>query len=231
MVDIQAVSLKLPTFWTSSPEAWFCHAEAQFTIRKIVQDTTKYHYVVASLDSETANRALSLLTAPPDTNKYQKLKDFLISAFKLSESERATALFSLNGLGDSKPSELMDKMLALISPHEPCFLFRYLFMQQLPDFVRVPLASSPEVDCRKLALQADLLYNSGKHQSVSAVAVSSAPVSKPVPAQQTSARRSHEDPLCWYHSRYGDKAKRCAPPCARYSKPQNDQGNGQTGRR
>ena len=210
-MDIQAVSIKLPTFWTSCPEAWFCHAEAQFAIRKITEENTQYHYVVASLDSDTANRALSVLNAPPATGKYQTLKDFLLSAFKLSESERAAALFSLNGLGDSKPSELMDKMLALISPHEPCFLFRYLFMQQLPEFVRVPLSNSSESDCRKLALQADLLYISGgKGQAVSTVDVSSPPG-----AQAVSSR---PQALCWYHSRFGKKAKRCMPSCARYTR-------------
>ena len=35
MVD--AVSLKLPTFWAEHPQVWFTQAEAQFHIRKITR--------------------------------------------------------------------------------------------------------------------------------------------------------------------------------------------------
>ena len=50
-----AVLLKLPIFWTSQPQVWFGQAEAQFHIRWITADTTKYYYVVSALeDQETA---------------------------------------------------------------------------------------------------------------------------------------------------------------------------------
>ena len=49
--DTAAVSLKLPTFWSTQPKSWFCQAEAQFAIRKISEDETKYYYVIAALDS------------------------------------------------------------------------------------------------------------------------------------------------------------------------------------
>ena len=111
--EVDAVSLKLPTFWTSTPITWFAQAEAQFIVRNITNDDTKYYYVVAALDSSTANRAKSLLVAPPTNNKYDAIKKFLTSAYELSNYERATALYSLAGLSDSKPSELMDTMLGL----------------------------------------------------------------------------------------------------------------------
>ena len=105
---VESVALKLPLFWTSCPSAWFAQIEAQFSIRNITADDTKYYYVVSALDSATATRAQSLLVSPPTENKYQAIKEFLISAFDLSEYERASALFAMPGLGDSKPSELMD---------------------------------------------------------------------------------------------------------------------------
>ena len=111
---VSAVSIKLPTFWTAGPEAWFAQTEAQFALRKITQDETKYYHVVAALDNSTATRALSILTNPPDDNKYNTLKTFLLSAYGLSDTERASALFKLQGLGDRKPSELMDSMLGLL---------------------------------------------------------------------------------------------------------------------
>ena len=84
---VENVALKLPTFWVSNPSAWFAQAEAQFVLKSISQDETKYYHVVASLDTTTATRALSIITNPPTTNKYPVIKSFLTSAFGLSEEE------------------------------------------------------------------------------------------------------------------------------------------------
>ena len=59
-----AVSLKLPTFWISQPEVWFAQAEAQFS-QEITADNTKYFYVLAALDQQTATRLLDLISRPP----------------------------------------------------------------------------------------------------------------------------------------------------------------------
>jgi len=49
MSEANAVVLKLPSFWTAHPEVWFAQAEAQFHIRGITADQTKYYYLVAAL--------------------------------------------------------------------------------------------------------------------------------------------------------------------------------------
>ncbi|GFR64779.1 Pol polyprotein [Elysia marginata] len=58
-MSIENVALKLPTFWTTCPSAWFAQTEAQFALRGITADETKYYHVVAALDAATAN-AVSL---------------------------------------------------------------------------------------------------------------------------------------------------------------------------
>ena len=63
--QVSAVALKLPTFWVHNPQLWFCSVEAQFAVRNITQDDTKYHYVVASLTDDMANAVASFLTNPP----------------------------------------------------------------------------------------------------------------------------------------------------------------------
>jgi len=73
-----AVSLKLPTFWTSQPEVWFTQAEAQFHIHNITADATKYYYVVSALDQPTAGRVLDVLQSPPIEDKYDHLKQHLL---------------------------------------------------------------------------------------------------------------------------------------------------------
>ncbi|KAK3729078.1 hypothetical protein RRG08_005451 [Elysia crispata] len=194
-------------------------AEAQFALKSISQDETKYYHVVSSLDTTTATRALSIITNPPTTNKYPVIKSFLTSAFGLSEEERASALLGLRGLGDSKPSELMDKMLSLLGEHKPCFLFRHVFMQQLPDHVRIPLASSTTSDYRELAQEADRLCIAGNL------------------SLNTASLRCEKidalpevDSVCWYHRRFGAAAQKCSPTCKEHAKfKKKHQGNARAG--
>ena len=74
MTGVKAVALKLPTFWTTCPEAWFAQAEAQFNIRNITADTSKYSYVEVALDPQAATRALSILEAPPEDDQSKVIK-------------------------------------------------------------------------------------------------------------------------------------------------------------
>ncbi|KAJ8396798.1 hypothetical protein AAFF_G00013970 [Aldrovandia affinis] len=111
---MHAAALKLPEFWQEHATVWFAQAEAQFALRGITQEDTKYFYVVAALNSSTASRVLSLLQDPPEDDKYLALKQLLLETFELSEPERARKLLTLPGFGDSKPSELMDHMLTLL---------------------------------------------------------------------------------------------------------------------
>ena len=37
-------SLKLLPFWVAEPEIWIAQAEAQFVLRKVVVDDTKYFF-------------------------------------------------------------------------------------------------------------------------------------------------------------------------------------------
>ncbi|GFO34904.1 Mad2l1-binding protein [Plakobranchus ocellatus] len=67
----------------------------------------------------------------------------------------------MNGLGDNKPSKLMDNMLSLLGQHQLCFLFKQIFLQQLPDHVRTPLSVSAISDYRTLAREADKLFLAG----------------------------------------------------------------------
>ena len=62
------VSLEHTMFQTSQPpHTWFTQAEAQFHLRKIAIDETKYFYVISSLDEENATGLLISQTVDDDT--------------------------------------------------------------------------------------------------------------------------------------------------------------------
>ena len=223
-MSLEAVTLKLPTFWTTCPLAWFAQTEAQFSLRNISSDDTKYYYVVAALDANTTTRALSIISSPPAEQKYELLKSFLTSAFGLSEPQRANALLDLNGLGDRKPSELMDSMLTLLGDHKPCFIFKQIFLRQLPEKLRVPLANSPhKTDLRMLALEADNLLTS----------LGSSPEFQCSQIQSANTDAIETNSICWYHRRFGTNAQRCDRSCKHYSSfiKKTTQGNAKAGRR
>lgn len=160
MAETNAVSFKLPPFWASQPQVWFQQAEAQFTIRKITADETKYAYIVAALDQDTASRLLDLLRAPPTNNKYEAIKARLTKTFGLTRRVRANRLLQMGDLGDRPPSALMDEMLALLDGHTPCMLFEQLFLNRMPDPIRLQLANADFTDPRKVAERADELWQS-----------------------------------------------------------------------
>ena len=215
-----SASLKLPDFWEQNASAWFAQAEAQFAIRDITVDDIKFYHVVASLTSATAGRVVSLLERPPTKNKYAALKAHLLDTFGLCESERARQLLSLPGLGDSKPSALMDHMLALLGDHQPCFIFKEIFLQQLPEQVRLALANSTITDFRQLAREADKFFSAGKKCfAATPPAASSAAcddnMHQPYSISATTTVPRHKKQsggLCFYHAKFGNKAKKCLPP-------------------
>ncbi|KAJ8412812.1 hypothetical protein AAFF_G00117630 [Aldrovandia affinis] len=202
-----AVAIKLPEFWESSAAAWFSTVEAQFEIRKITDDKTRYYYVVAALGSSVASRLVGLLTDPPEEDKYATLKALLLKTFELSTAERARRLFAIQGLGDSKPSVLMEKMLNLLGREKPCFLFMELFLRNMPTRVQVALANTTITEPRALAEEADRFFLATQRPSPDLLAPT---ISAPPPVYRTAARDNYMPPdqrgatagLCFYHSRF-----------------------------
>jgi uncharacterized protein (DUF2249 family) len=98
-----AVSVKLPPFWPDKTELWFAQAQAQFTIKKITAEETKYAHVLTMLDSQTAAQAMDIIRDPP-VAPFTALKARLTEAFEITESEKADRILDMNGLGDKTPS-------------------------------------------------------------------------------------------------------------------------------
>ena len=229
---VSAVSVKLPPFWNDKTTLWFAQAEAQFALRNITEQRTKFNHVLAILDSRTAERAMDIIAAPGET-AYDDLKVRLTGAFSLSDPEKADRLLDMAGLGDQTPSQLIDRMLMLVpAGQNPGFLVRQLFMRQLPTEVRAHLAQSSKTGTtpealRELALEADRYFTS-LGSKVSSVSETSQEVTD---ANAISNRRK----LCFFHARFGAKALKCSPPCDWKPSPKTsttlpNQGNSQSGR-
>ena len=115
----------------------------------------------------------------------------------------------------------MDEMLALLGDHPPCFLFDQLFLERLPEDIRIQLVDIKTEDHRALALKADSLWASRDSNQVfttNAVQRSDhTPKGRKLYGKPKFAE-SNDPPipnqLCFYHRTFGEAARRCRQPCA-----------------
>ena len=73
--QVAACIVKIPLFWPSNPLLWFVQVGAQFLLREITAQLTKFHHVLANLSQEIATRVRDLLMNPPEENPYDVPKE------------------------------------------------------------------------------------------------------------------------------------------------------------
>ncbi|XP_036347341.1 uncharacterized protein LOC118756699, partial [Rhagoletis pomonella] len=156
--EICATSVKLPQFWTSCPEAWFIHAEMQFSTKNITQETTKYEYTITALPQEVIITILDFIQNPPENNKFGALKQILIERNSLSENAKLNKIVSDSQIGDRKPSEFYRSMLLLSGSNFSSDILKKLWLRKLPKNISVILASSSISDINELTKLADNVW-------------------------------------------------------------------------
>jgi len=209
-VDIKAVALKLPPCWSKNMALWFSRCEAQFRLKNITADGTKFDHIVAVLEENLVEKAAAIISNPPQEGRYEKLKSHLLGHCDLPPLAKAQQLLHTAGLGDKRPSDLLSNMWATYSSLPEGMLFRALFLDQLPEDVRQILAKS-DVDIHQLGQDADNTYFSrGKENPISAVRGS-------VPKNKTTKKGgsfSKGPQYCKFHRRWGMDARQCVQPCS-----------------
>jgi hypothetical protein len=215
---VGAVSLKLPVSFCGEPEVWFTRVEAQFSNRNITVDLTKFNYVVAALNDETASEVKAVLIDPPEEDKYLALRKALLEAYGTTQARKGAELLGLAGLGDRKPTALLRNMRSLNSDADT--LFRALFLQQLPSDVRGVVASLNLTTLDELAVAADHYMEANPTSGSSSVFAAS--MSNRSNLHDRRSRRTTFDRnvnpagnfVCHYHATYGPRARSCRPGCA-----------------
>lgn len=221
------VAVKIGDFWVDDPESWFGQAEASFRRSRVTDSMTKYDHILMKLPSQVVKSIRDLMrTAETAPDPYEQLKARLLKSFAPTKWQAAHAVVHHADLGDRRPSQLMDSMLAAMPDGEqPGILFQYLFLERLPADMQNHLTTLKFESPRAMAEHADILWDSrNSRQSVASVSAVR-PVS---PARNNNnsrdrdrrrrspsrnRRQPHPDGLCFFHGRFGDKAHKCEPPC------------------
>ena len=136
------------------------------------------------------------------------LKQKFVKAYTMDQHEQANKLLHMPELGDTRPSTLMDNILALLGDHQPCFLFRQIFLERVPEEIRAHLVRADIQDCRDLASAADQLIGA---QSPPA---SLCTVKRQSGKWRRSVNDSPSNPVCFFHRKFGSGAQKCQSPCS-----------------
>lgn len=145
--ELNRVAFRAPPFWKANPAVWFNQIESQFFTAGITSDKTKYHHVVASIESDVLSQVSDLVSTPPATDMYVTLKDRLIKLFTPSDHQRLQLLLHGADLGDKRPSQLLREMRQLATGQINDDLLRTLWLRRLPTHIQqILLANSANLE-------------------------------------------------------------------------------------
>ena len=228
--------VKLPEFWSSSPDVWFVRAEGEFSLKSVVSEQMRHSYLVGALTEEHALMVQDALLSPDLVSPYSCLKEVLLETFRPSDFQRAQQLIEMRASPSERPSKLLNRMLSLlprdVSTEKPGWLFEAHFLRRLPADIAAHLVGVDYASVRAMAKRADELFDARPSSSSLVVAAvgggmavpggelhmgpspSSAPSAASAADGECFAVSNRDKPFCWYHASFGEKATRCRSPCA-----------------
>lgn len=162
------VSSRIPEFWCDQPRLWFVQCEAILGPQKL-SDEARFNLVVAKLGKDVIQQVSDILLKPPETKKFDVLKERLLKAYEESEIRQFQKLLSGMELGDQKPSQLLRRMKDLAREKIPDETLRIMWQGHLPSSVRAVLAVSESQDLENLAAIADKIMETSRPLQVAEV--------------------------------------------------------------
>lgn len=135
--DMAAITVtsRVPDFWLDQPRLWFYQVEAILAPQKLA-DEVKFNLVITKLSKEAIQQVTDILMQPPDTKKYDLLKERLLTVYEESETRQIQKLISEMELGDQRPSQLLRRMRDLARTKIPDDTLKILWQGHLPTAVR-----------------------------------------------------------------------------------------------
>jgi hypothetical protein len=170
---IAAVSkVDLPAFWEADPVLWFRQCESAFRRAGTVSSGVKFDHVVGKLPNAVSLSCRSLLLSInfEDKDAYERLKEHLCKNYSKSKWQQGYSLLDHPGLGDRRPSQLLQDMRALLPDKEvEGVLFQCLFLKRLPTPMSDAVMAAGLENIEDMAAMADRLHDKPAAAGVSAV--------------------------------------------------------------
>lgn len=214
----QSVSIKAPPFLESSVPSWFLILEAQFKIKKVTDDTTKFYHAISSLPPEVVSR---LNNDCIQKESFIGLKTAVIEVHERSKPELFEKLISTTRM-TGRPSLFLQELNQIaqkVGIGEE--LVRHKFIQALPPAISPVLASQKALSIEQLGSLADELQPFAQDQT---------PIYNTRFREASPRREQRREPfrlpfglrpfsnnqkpvVCRGHLYFGNKSKTCKPWC------------------
>lgn len=227
-----AANIKLPPFCATDVLPWFQRVEVQFRLRNLTSEARKADHVLAALPEETFSLISEWLLEQGDAQiQYSDLKKQLLRRCVATPEERAHRLIELTRLplGDQRPSAAFAEMKALTRlPYtsngtNKLDLLRVLWLMRLPSDVRSKITNFMDQTEQQITDLADSLQGAAKIAAPrpamaasdvgEAEDVAAAAIKRPQ-LQIHTTKKQNQEGLCFFHRRFGDRARKCQAPCS-----------------
>lgn len=181
---------RLPPFWRERPRLWFAQIDAVLEPQH-QSDQAKFQTVVSLLERADLELVSDLLLNPPARERYQALKDRLITAYEESAARQFHRLIDQVDSTEAKPSHLLRKMKELAQASQlPDNTVKMLWIGRLPPTIRAVVSANQQLPVDALATMADTVSEylpSAGVMAVTADKLDSTPTTTKTPIQETTS--------------------------------------------
>lgn len=127
--------------------------------------------MAGNLDPKYAAEVRDILTKPPSTGKYEKLKTELILRLSATQDQKTRQLLEHEEIGDRKPTQFLRHLRALAGTVVPDSVLKPLWLTRLPASTQAILATQQKADLDALAVLADAVLEANPRPHVAETAV------------------------------------------------------------
>ena len=212
---------------------WFMQLDDVFSSQGITSQITKFAALTTLLTEDEAYvvRDLTLMGDDRPMDVFDAAKKLFIHQYQLTVHQRLSQAFAMGGIqADEKPSQWMARFRHTGGEWEREDVERWALFRQHPNALRTALeVPTPQLTMDELLNKADDLFATLPRDTVASVDTHiTAAVFTKTPTKRRAMNNESDkhnagkskqlDTLCWYHRKFGDKARFCSgPPCPRYN--------------
>lgn len=218
------VSIKMPQFMSSSVSGWFQILEAQFHLKSIKSEETKFFHLIAALPPDLISK---LPAAQLQNQKYSEIKDAVIATHEKTKPELFDKLISKTKL-TGRPSHYLQELNSIAAKvGVGDDLIRHRFIDSLPPNISPVLATQKTLTLQQLGTLADeispFLENQAFHVKTSTSKNTNSSYHKNTSSNTPKRNTNHpglqpfsEDQrqkICRGHIFFAEKSRTCKPWC------------------
>lgn len=227
-LPLNVVGIKMPAFMETAAAAWFSILEANFHIKSITSEQTRFFHLIANLPPEVVSKIpVSLITK----HNYTETKTAVLAIHERTKPELFSKLISKASM-TGRPSYYMQELNSIadkVGVGED--LVRHQFIQALPPTISPVLATQKDLTLAQLGNLADEL-TPFFHQALQVKSDASSTSKQSSPTMQRRENSAipiglrpfndkQKPKVCRGHIYYADKSRSCKPWCRYPNKAAN----------